>query len=89
MEGARRCKIKQALYKGGFSFYNGTGLLLLQDSHQAELSLAFTNKTKLHVTSSLDSDHLISGFGHLIKHTDTTCHFQKEIIILKIKNHCW
>jgi len=35
--------------------------------------------------SSLVSDNLISVLGHLIKHTDTTCHFQREIIILKIK----
>lgn len=35
--------------------------------------------------SSPDSDILISLLGHLIKHTDTTCHFRKEIIILQIK----
>lgn len=68
MEGTRRCKVKQAFYKGGFSFYNVVGLLLLQDPHQAELSPAFTNRTQLCTSPfkshlSLDSDHLISVLG--------------------------
>lgn len=53
--------------------------------HQLKLTMHVT----IYVTSPLLIDHLISVLRHLSKDTDTTCSFQKETVILKIKNNYW